>query len=108
VTDFWCFPQCIACSDIGFCSKANTIQAHEIVAERKRRRVEIDEVILPCGHWGLIWPLVHVLGDNFAWILCDKCGWIKISKTAKERMKKDARTLFQKTTRTPLPLEPEF
>lgn len=106
--DFWCFPQCKVCIDKGFCTKGSTIQAHEIVKERKRRSVTIDEVILPCGHWGLEWPLVHVLGDSFSWILCDKCGWIKISKTAKEKMKKDAKSIYESTKKVPLPLEPPF
>jgi len=86
----------------------SVIQPHETVRERAIRQVVIPEVRLPCGCWGLEWPLVNILGEHFSWIYCDRCGWMKVTKTGRENMKKEAKKIYAKVGKSKLPLEPPF
>lgn len=104
MTDFMCMPSCIECRTADYCAGPSSVHgAYErphgevpawlpdIKPPRKPRDpYPNDSVILPCGCWGLPWPLVHTLGENFDEIFCEAHGWLKLTKTSKERMKKTA------------------
>lgn len=61
--------------------------------ERKPRdRYPNDTAVLPCGCYGMPWPLVHKLGENFDSVFCEAHGWLKVTKATKEKWKK---TLIQ-------------
>lgn len=101
--EFPCVPSCIECRRAGLCSKplAQSFAPNETVQARKPRDPHAGIVVLPCGCWGLPWPLVHKLGDNFDEIFCDRHGWMKVTAEGKKRMKKTAnRMAFEATQPT--------
>lgn len=109
---FPCVPPCIECRRAGLCNKPVESFAHgETVQTRKRSDPHAGIVVLPCGCWGLPWPLVHKLGENFDSIFCDRHGWLKITEAKKKKMKIDADRMMKPDyvqTTMPLDEEPPF
>lgn len=94
-----CIPPCKACRDAGVCGKAIALSAREDVRLREIRNMHSDSAVLPCGHWGIPWPVVEHFGQNMKEVFCDTCmKWVRITKTwdkeAKSGIKVSAPTLF--------------
>lgn len=86
VNKFNCIPVCKACKDADICAKANLVSKSETIRTRRIHDSHAGTIVLPCGCFGLPWPLVHTLGENFSYIFCDRHGWLKFTAANKKRM----------------------
>ena len=106
---FDCIPVCKACRDANACVKADRVRVSETIRTRRIKNPHAGTVVLPCGCFGLPWPLVHKLGENFDSIFCDRHGWMKLTKVSKKRMLESANKFAGITLqKTLFPDEPPF
>jgi hypothetical protein len=91
MTDFWCIPVCVGCKEIDSCAKTFDVPAEEIIQLRELWSPNrLEYCYLPCGCYGIPWPVVEMLGENIAWIDCTKHGSVKTTKNWKLKAKRAA------------------
>ena len=84
MTDYFCYPVCKSCTDSGTCVKLlpemDSVPPDEYIRTRAVRNFNIPSAYLPCGCFGLPWPIIDIFGKDISEVLCENCGWISVKK----------------------------
>lgn len=107
--NYKCIPVCRKCRDAGACDQSFalarqgdgiTLEPDDEVMTRAPRDPHAGLCVLPCGCYGLPWPIVTEFGSHIEFIACDRHGWIKVPKSKREKMKAEAAAVAAGTRAT--------
>ena len=104
--NYKCIPVCRKCRDAGACDQSFalarqgdgiTLEPDDDVMTRVPRDPHAGLIVLPCGCYGLPWPIVETFGTGIEEIFCDRHGWLTIKPKRREKMKTAAAALKRGT-----------
>ena len=104
---FACIPVCKSCRETQSCLKAIAVPAGESLRARESADPHAGTIVLPCGCWGLPWPVVHTLGAPPE-IYCERHGWMKITPAKRKKMQMEAQRRAVGYVQATLPDEPPY